>query len=249
MLLLGSTSDDDTTPEDANFVPADGNMQRAVWSIAHPSAPPLSCPKTFGQCMKGPFRREWLASLFKHLDSNDGYNAFAAPVVPPAGACVLDCIIALKHKTDEFNRLLERELRLCAHGGQQIAGLDYDEPYAPAILATSFRLTVVLACHLGLWLYHLDVSNAFQSTIDKDPKTFLRCFPEYLLWFESRHPSAYADLRRRHPHTPAHEFAMLMLKYVQGHVDTSLQWKHVIEDVLITKLPPTKPTRAFTLVG
>jgi hypothetical protein len=133
MLLLGSTSDDDATPEDANFVPADVNMQRAVWSIAHPSAPPLSCPKTFGQCMKGPFRREWLASLFKNLDSNDGYNAFAAPVVPPAGACVLDCIIALKHKTDEFNRLVERKLRLCAHGGQQIAGLDYDESYAPAI--------------------------------------------------------------------------------------------------------------------
>jgi hypothetical protein len=173
--------------------------------------------------MKGPFSDEWLTSLFKHLDSNAGYNTFAVPTIPPAGACILDCIISLKHKNDEHNRLVESKLRLCAHGGQQIAGLDYDESYAPVILATSFPLTVVLACHLGLWLYHLDVSNAFQSTVDKDPKTFLRCFPEYLLWFESRHPTAYADLQRTHPDTSAHEFALLMLKYVQGRVDASLQ--------------------------
>jgi hypothetical protein len=149
----------------------------------------------------------------------------------------LDCtIVALKHKLDEYNRLFEQKVRLCAHGGHQIAGLDYEESYAPTILATSFRLTVVLACHLGLWLYHLDVSNAFQSTIDEDPNLFLQCFPEYLLWFESRHPTAYADLRSKHPDTPPHEFALLMLKYVQGRVDASLQWKHAIEEILITEL-------------
>ena len=87
-------------------------------------------------------------------------------MIPPTGACVLDGILAIKHKIDEYNRLVERKLRLCAHGGQQIAGLDYNESYAPAILATSLRLSVVLACHLGVWLFHLDVSNAFQSTPD-----------------------------------------------------------------------------------
>jgi hypothetical protein len=45
-----------------------------VWSIAHPSTANLQCPKSFGQCMKGHFWDEWHASLFKHLDSNAGYN-------------------------------------------------------------------------------------------------------------------------------------------------------------------------------
>jgi hypothetical protein len=47
-----------------------------------------------------------------------GYGTFADPVIPPTGACVLDGILAIKHKLDEYNRLVERKLRLCAHGGQ-----------------------------------------------------------------------------------------------------------------------------------
>jgi hypothetical protein len=105
----------------------------------------------------------------------------------------------------------------------------------------------VLACHLGVWLFHLDVSNAFQSTPDRNPKTFLRCFPEYLLWFESRFPERHAALRAKYPNVAAHEMAMLMLKYVQGRVDASLQWKHAIEEVLIDELGLV-PNRADSCV-
>jgi hypothetical protein len=247
LLLLGKPTSVDSTPEDLNFVPTDGNTQRAVWSIATANSPHLQCPSSFRVCMRGPYRQAWLDALFKHLDSNAGYGTFADPSIPPTNACILDGILAIKHKLDEHNRLVERKLRLCAHGGQQIAGLDYDESYAPAILATSFRLTVVMACHLGVWLFHLDVSNAFQSTPDRDPKTFLRCFPEYLLWFESRFPAKYAALRKRHPTVEAHDLAMLMLKYVQGRVDASLQWKHAIEEVLIDELGLV-PNRADSCV-
>jgi hypothetical protein len=59
------------------------------------------------------------------------------PTITPAGPCILDSISAIKHKLDEFNWLVERKLRGCAPGGEQIAGLDYDESYAPAILATT----------------------------------------------------------------------------------------------------------------
>ena len=247
LLLLAQPNAVDRIPEDRSFVPVDGSSHRAVWSIAHPKSSVLACPSSFKACMKGPHRPAWLAALFKHLDSNQGYGTFAAPCIPPPGACVLDAILAIKHKTDEYNRLVERKLRLCAHGGQQIAGVDYDESYAPAILATSFRLCIVMACHLGLWLWHLDVSNAFQSTPDPDGKTFLRCFPEYLLWFADRFPAQHAAFLVEHPDTPAHELAVLMLKYVQGRVDASLKWKHAIEDVLIGELGLT-PNRADSCV-
>jgi hypothetical protein len=58
----------------------------------------------------------------------------------------------------------------------------------------------------------------------------------YLLWFESRFPERHAALRAKDPNVAAHEIAMLMLKYVQGRVDASLQWKHAIEEVLIGEL-------------
>jgi hypothetical protein len=69
-------------------------------------------------------------------------------------------------------------------GAQQLAS----NPAQALVILTkgaSFWLIIVLACHLGLWIYHLDVSNAFQSTVDPDPKTFLRCYPEFLLWLEA----------------------------------------------------------------
>ena len=102
LLLFGTPSTEDSAPEDTNFVPADGNVHRAVWSIAEPNAPHLQCPKSFRLCMRGPHRREWLDALFKHLDSNAGYGTFADPVIPPTGACALDGILAIKHKVDSW---------------------------------------------------------------------------------------------------------------------------------------------------
>ena len=87
--------------------------------------------------MKGPYKKEWLMSLFKHLDKNATYGTLGLPVKPLVGKTVLDPVLAIKHKLDEFNRLEERKVRLCAHGGQQLPGLDYDESKAPAILGAS----------------------------------------------------------------------------------------------------------------
>jgi hypothetical protein len=47
IILFGSPKPEGSTPEDLNFVPADDNSQRAVWSIAHSTMPNLQCPKSF----------------------------------------------------------------------------------------------------------------------------------------------------------------------------------------------------------
>ena len=88
------------------------------------------------------------------------------PIVPPGDATVLDSVVAIKHKLDEMNRLLERKVRLCANGSQQVAGLNFDKSYAPAILASSLCMLCSVACWLRVTLWHVDVSNAFQSTPD-----------------------------------------------------------------------------------
>jgi hypothetical protein len=116
-------------------------------------------------------------------------------------------------------------------GAQQLAS----NPAQALIILTKgarFWLIIVLACHRGLWIYHLDVSNAFQSTVDPDPKTFLRCYPEFLLWLEAWHPEAYQALKHdAHPTTPASDFGVLVLYKIvqQGRVDANCQWKHAID--------------------
>jgi len=81
---------------------------------------------------------------------------------------VLDPVIAVKHKLDEFLCLVERKVRLCVNSSQQIEGLDYDELYAPTTLAASIRILVVVSCeytYIGVQLYHIDIKNAFQGTL------------------------------------------------------------------------------------
>ena len=56
------------------------------------------------------------------------------------------------------------KVRMCDDGSKQIQGLDYDEPYAPAILSTTLRVQIALSVMFGLPMWHMDVSNAFQST-------------------------------------------------------------------------------------
>jgi len=85
---------------------------------------------------------------------------------PPVDVMVLDPMLALKHKLDEFLHLVERKVQLCVNSSQQIEGLDYDESYAPTILAASICILVVVACeytYVGVQLYHIDIKNAFKE--------------------------------------------------------------------------------------
>ena len=77
--------------------------------------------------MCGPYKKEWRSALYKHLDKNAVYGTFGLLVIPTVGKTVLDPIMAIKHKLDEFNCLEDRNVQLCAHGGQQLPGLNYDE--------------------------------------------------------------------------------------------------------------------------
>ena len=211
------------------FFPVAGNAVRSVWSVLTEPAH-LQCPRHWSSAMKSPFCADWLEGLYKHLDSCNGYGTFDFPIVPPGNATVLDLVVSIKHKLDEMNPPLERKVRLCANGLQQVAGLSY----APATLPSSLRMLCAVAGWLCVTLGHVDVSNAFhQSTPDKHPTTYMRCFPENFLWLELWYPHVYAALKRQHEGKRPSEFAMLMRKYVQGRVDASLKWKEAVDEVLL----------------
>jgi hypothetical protein len=185
----------------------------------------LVTPKHWGVTMKSPFKREWLDGMFKHLlNSCLQYGTYGLPQVPPSNVVVLPTVLALRNKLDAQNRLGERKVRMCANGSKQIQGLDYDKSYAPAILGTTLRVQLALSVMLRLPLWHMDVSNAFQSTpapVIKGKHIWLRCFPEYLFWLKEKHPDLWKQMDEKARNLPAHLLALEMFKMVQGRVDAS----------------------------
>ena len=57
--------------------------------------------------------------------------------------------------------MIRKKAHLVAHGYSQIAGVDYDETFAPVARMESIRILLALACHLKFKLYQMDVKNAF----------------------------------------------------------------------------------------
>ena len=173
------------------------SFQHYVSSISPPQNEYLSTPRNWAQAVKSQYREEWLQGLFKHLNSCLNYGTYGLPQRPPKGVTILDTVLALRNKLDEYNRLDERKVRMCANGSQQSQGIDYDEAYAPAILSITIRVEIALCNHLGLPMWHIDVSNAFQSTpapLAAGQVIYIRCFPEYLLWLETQHPELWIQI-------------------------------------------------------
>jgi hypothetical protein len=125
---------------------------------------------------------------------------------------------------------------MCANGSKQIQGLDYDESYAPAVLGTTLHIQIALSVMLGLPLWHMDISNAFQSTpapVVEGKRIWLRYFPEYLIWLKEKHPNLWKQVNEQAKTQPAHLLALEMFKMVQGRIDTSRKWKELIEKKLM----------------
>jgi hypothetical protein len=211
---------------------------RLVGSIAGSNDAYLVTPKHWSGALKSPFKREWLDGLFKHLDSCLEYGTYGLPQVPPSNVVVLPTVLALRNKLDAHNRLDERKVRMCADGSKQVQGLDYDESYAPAILGTTLRIQFALSVLLGLPVWHMDVSNAFQSTpapVVEGKRIWLRCFPEYIMWLKEKHPDLWIKVEEKARHMPAQMLALEMFKMVQGRVDASRKWQELIERILMHK--------------
>jgi hypothetical protein len=89
---------------------------------------------------------------------------------------------------------------------------------------------------LGLPLWHMDVSNAFQSTpapVVEGKRIWLRCFPEYLIWLKEKHPDLWKQVDEKAKTQPAHLLALEMFKMVEGCVDASRKWQELIEKILM----------------
>ena len=72
-------------------------------------------------------------------------------------------------KTNEFDQVERAKARFVARGFSQREDVDYLETFSPCPCVPGIRVFTVIACELGLDLYHFDAAQAFvQSKLDKD---------------------------------------------------------------------------------
>jgi len=112
----------------------------------------------------------------------------------------------------EYDRLIERKVPLCAHTvAKKLPTLTkMNRMHRQSLLLVSVLQLfwhVILACGFFTLMCQIP-SRAPLTMIPR--QTYLCCFLECLLWFESRHPGKYARLRRQYHDTPARDFAMLI---------------------------------------
>jgi len=82
--------------------------------------------------------------------------------------------------------------------------------------------------------YHLDISNAFQNTPATPDaagnRIWLKVFPEYKLWYQTRFPVQYNNIEHTFPLDKQSwkSLGVEMFAHVQGRKDASREWgEHV----------------------
>ena len=89
---------------------------------------------------------------------------------------VIDAKYVYTWKTDEQGWVVKAKSRRVARGFTQREGIGFGETFAPTVSSSCVRLLSAIACECDLYLYHLDVHQAFvQSPLDED--VFL-CLPK-----------------------------------------------------------------------
>jgi hypothetical protein len=70
-------------------------------------------------------------------------------------------ITVFRNKQDEHGVVTRNKARLVAKGYAQVAGLDFEETFAPVARLESIRILLAYAAHHSFRLYQMDVKSAF----------------------------------------------------------------------------------------
>ena len=78
--------------------------------------------------MKDPVGKgKWIEAMYKNLDSCYGIGTFGLPRIPPSNVTVLPAVIVLKMIVNAVKQINSHKVRICAHGGHQEQGRDFEE--------------------------------------------------------------------------------------------------------------------------
>jgi Reverse transcriptase (RNA-dependent DNA polymerase) len=177
------------------------------------------CPKFWHHAMKDlVWKGSWIEAMFKHLDSCYAIGTFGPPKIPPSNVTVLPAVIVLKMIVNAVKQINAHKVRICAHGGHQVQGWDFEESFAHTVLSQSIKIAVAIASFLGWIIFHFDIHNAFQTCPNESPegkRTWLSINQTWLDYYRERYPSKWPDIELllKQGHRPE-QFALEMFMFV-----------------------------------
>jgi hypothetical protein len=199
------------------------------------------CPKFWDHAMKDPVHKgNWVEAMYKHLDSCYAVGTFGRPKIPPSNVTVLPAVIVLKMVINAVKQINAHKVRICAHGGHQVQGRDFEESFAHTVLGRSIKIGVAVACFLAWNIFHFDIHNAFQTCPDDVPdedRTWLRINQTWLDYYRERHPLDWPAVQALiDKNYGPEQFAVEMFMFVQGRTDASRKWGELVEDFVFNQL-------------
>ena len=128
----------------------------------------LPVPQTLTEAMQSPFARQWAEATVDEwcsLLSNDTWTL----VSKQPWMKIIPCRWVFVLKTDEHGRPVRFKARLVAGGHRQVAGVDYEETFAPVARLTSLRMFFAVAAYRQWKVHQIDITTAFlNGDIDVD---------------------------------------------------------------------------------
>jgi hypothetical protein len=110
--------------------------------------------------MKSEHAEKWKAAKEEELTSMREMKTWNL-VPPPRGANIVSSKWVYKVKTNSDGSIARFKARLVERGFTQVAGVDYEETFAPIAKFTTIRLMLSLACSLQWPVQQINIDTAF----------------------------------------------------------------------------------------
>ena len=117
-------------------------------------------PRSLKEALESPDAELWEKAMAEEIDSLHKNGTWVLEE-PPPGVKTIPCMWLFKIKRDAHGNVERYKARLVALGNRQVAGVDFEEVYAPTSKQTSLRALLAVVAEENLELHQLDVKTAF----------------------------------------------------------------------------------------
>ena len=148
-------------------------------------------PSTYKEAVNHPDASKWRQAMEDELQSIEHNKTWILCELPRGRKCIGSKWV-FKVKKDGKGNIMRYKARLVAKGYSQLAGIDYDETYAPVVRIESARVLLAIAAFYGLHILQIDAKTAFLNG-DSDLELYLEQ-PEGFV--DQRYPTRVLRLRK-----------------------------------------------------
>jgi transposase InsO family protein len=135
-------------------------LQQRNEPIGYYDAVRRNVPISYYDAINRPDAQEWIKAMHKEMQGMEDHNTWVLCELP-VGKKAIGLKWVFKMKVDGTGKLEVYKSRLVAKGYVQIAGLDFDETWAPVVRIESVRTLLAIAAMHNLFIAHMDARNAF----------------------------------------------------------------------------------------